>query len=133
MQDRLYSELRWFPLLDERHAACHWKEGLAAVHLAHRQELNQIAGHLRRQQSVLIVGDKGLAPYLEECLMTHEDLPRDGWDAGVTVNRTNDPQASGRGLVGQLTQRLAERLAAAQTSQPRPRVILRHLDLMTWT
>jgi hypothetical protein len=133
MQDRLYSDLRWFPLLDERPAARHWKEGLGAVRLAHRQELTQIAGHLRRQQSVLVVGDKGLAPYLEQCLMSHEDLPRDGWDPGVTVNRPNDPQAPGRGWVGQLTQRLAERLAAALNAQPRPVVILRHLDLMTWT
>jgi cell division protease FtsH len=132
MKDRRYEELPEFPIHDSDPAQRHAKEGRRAVELAHKAEIGQIVSHLNRRQSVLVVGCKALAPYVRGCL--EEQLGVAPWE--VTCNVPPDPRAGNRppmSVPAYLTQELATQLSEAQTATPPPVVMLRHLDLMTWT
>jgi cell division protease FtsH len=132
MEDRTYEELRHFPILDTKPAQRHAKEGRKAVELAHAAEISRIVRLLECSQSVLVFADKGLAPYLEQCLSSR--MSAADW-RHVTCQPIGSRPGSGppSSAVGRLMSSLEETIPAAYTAQSAPVVVLRHLDLMTWT
>lgn len=133
MQDRAYHELKWITPFRSNPAEQHEEEAKQAVKLAHEEEINQIKRYLMQRQSVLIIGDKSLAPYLEACLQEQPNGMRLDYVIYNLGGQSGSNRQMPTGVSSRLVYQLPARLQAASTADPPPVVVIRHLDLMTWT
>ncbi|MCP4157611.1 MAG: ATP-binding protein [bacterium] len=138
MDSIVYEKLRFFPLSrTEDEKAQHVEEGDKAVELAHEQEIKRVKESLDHYHSVLVVCDKTLTTHILSILEKTADFKvkevtcnKKRGGNRTTDNSAGQAQAS---VTGQLTDQLAQVLTQEFTSEENSIVVIRHLDLMTWT
>ena len=139
MEDRHYDELPWTVDGSLSQVQLHAVEARRAVELSYRAKIESMAGSLCDQKSVLVVADKLTSAYLEDVLTQNERLRGARWNpVASNPNPGTGAQAGNRvanrgSVIGALVQSLSETIADAAADDPSPIVVMRHLDLMTWT
>ncbi len=140
MDDKPYEELTYFPIVSVKNGKeQHVAEGERAVQLAHGREINQVKESLEHYHSVLVVCDKILtSPILRVLRALWKDIGIQLKE--VACNKVMGASRPGENsmaqlqssVTGQLTHQLARVLKEA-FQEERTIVVIRHLDLMTWT
>ena len=132
MQDRPYNTLTWTSTSGVAPAQCHAEEGRQAVATAHGTEIEWILDVVGDGQSVLVQCDGDVSAHVIKCL---ED--RLGKMVRQVVGGLGTGQQGGArtpaSIIGRLLESMSERLDQAHCTQDPSVVVMRHLDLMTWT
>jgi len=125
MESRKYSELSWTRDSSISAIHLHQKEGERAVKIAHKDELEKIKSALKRQQSVLVICDKELAPYIHKSI--EPDFPNtQSFFRHVAHQAPANAQSSDADAVSMLARRLSTLLRDSKEGV----VVIGHLDLM---